>query len=200
MNFLSGFSQMTDNIETQTTILYEQAKTVAEQGNKTEAVQLYLKVAAGLVEEKRLTDLVMVLANLAKVDEHKTQAYLAQAIWMTLALEMPFQGLITLFVALFRLLPPNHSLVALIGTTIIYSCSEYEEDSTELEQYRELGMNILQVAYAAEGTEETESFRSWFRDRQLDDAEFFLPELMEQLENLVADTWLFDRITLNRKD
>lgn len=200
MNILSGFSQMTDNIETQTTILYEQAKTVAEQGNKTEAVELYLKVAAGLVEEKRLTDLVMVLANLAKVDENKTQAYLAQAIWMTLALEMPFQGLITLFVALFRLLPPNHSLVALIGTTIIYSCSEYEEDSTELEQYRELGMNILQVAYAAEGTEETESFRSWFSDRQLDDAEFFLPELMEQLENLVADTWLFDRITLNRKD
>lgn len=200
MNILSGFSQMTDNIETQTTILYEQAKTVAEQGNKTEAVELYLKVAAGLVEEKRITDLVMVLANLAKVDENKTQAYLAQAIWMTLALEMPFQGLITLFVALFRLLPPNHSLVALIGTTIIYSCSEYEEDSTELEQYRELGMNILQVAYAAEGTEETESFRSWFSDRQLDDAEFFLPELMEQLENLVADTWLFDRITLNRKD
>lgn len=200
MNILSGFSQMTDNIETQTTILYEQAKTVAEQGNKTEAVELYLKVAAGLVEEKRLTDLVMVLANLAKVDENKTQAYLAQAIWMTLALGMPFQGLITLFVALFRLLPPNHSLVALIGTTIIYSCSEYEEDSTELEQYRELGMNILQVAYAAEGTEETESFRSWFSDRQLDDAEFFLPELMEQLENLVADTWLFDRITLNRKD
>ena len=200
MNILSGFSQMTDNIETQTTILYEQAKTVAEQGNKTEAVQLYLKVAAGLVEEKRLTDLVMVLANLAKVDENKTQAYLAQAIWMTLALGMPFQGLITLFVALFRLLPPNHSLVALIGTTIIYSCSEYEEDSTELEQYRELGMNILQVAYAAEGTEETESFKSWFSDRQLDDAEFFLPELMEQLENLVADTWLFDRITLNRKD
>ena len=200
MNILSGFSQMTDNIETQTTILYEQAKTVAEQGNKTEAVELYLKVAAGLVEEKRLTDLVMVLANLAKVDENKTQAYLAQAIWMTLALGMPFQGLITLFVALFRLLPPNHSLVALIGTTIIYSCSEYEEDSTELEQYRELGMNILQVAYAAEGTEETESFKSWFSDRQLDDAEFFLPELMEQLENLVADTWLFDRITLNRKD
>jgi len=189
---------MTDNIETQTTLLYDRAKTVAEQGNTTEAIELYLEVAGALVKEKRLADLVMVLANLAKADEDNAKAYLAQATWITLALGMPFQGLITLFVALFRLLPPNDRLVALMGTTIIYCCSEYEEDSSELEKYRELGMSILQVAAVAEGFEEKESFKSWFSDRQLDDAEFFLPELMEQLENLVGDTWLFDRNTLNK--
>lgn len=189
---------MTDNIELQVATLSERAKTVANEGNTTEAIDLYQEVARALVKEKRLSDLVMVLANLAKVDETNTKAYLAQSTWLTMALGMPFQGLVTLFVALFRTLPPDSHLVPLIGTTIVYCCSEYEEDNPQLEQYRELGMSILQVAASTQGIEEIEAFKAWFADRQLDDAEYFLPELMEQLENLVGDTWLFDRTILDK--
>ncbi len=189
---------MTNNIETQVATLSKQAKIIAEQGNIVEAIQLYKEGAEALVKEKRLADLVGVLGNLAKVDENNTKEYLAQAAWITLAMGMPFQGLVTLFVALFRVLPAESNLIPLMGTTIIYSCSEYEEDRPELEKYRDVGMSILQAAGSTQGIEETESFRSWFSDRQLDDPEFFLPELMEELEAAVGDTWFFDRTILNK--
>ena len=182
---------------TETATLSQKAKINLEQGDLEGAIGLYVQAAESFAKEKAYADVVTVLGNLARIDESNSKVYLAQAIWLSLAIELPFQGLLRLFLALFQLLPQDNDIVPLIGTTIIYSCSEFEEEHPELEKYQELGISILQATALARGIEGEEAFKTWFVENELDDPDLFLVELIEKLEACVGDNWLFDRAEFN---
>ena len=52
---------------------------------------------------------------------------------------------------------------------------------------------MISGAANAQGIETQEAFETWFVQHRLNDPEYFIPRLLQRLEELVGDEWLFER-------
>jgi tetratricopeptide (TPR) repeat protein len=186
-------SQKIGDVGTQAATLYQMARLIGQQGDVQRASELCQQSIQALIAIEAYPDLVTVIGTLAKLDSTKSEVYLAQAIWLSLTIQFPLEGLITLLAAFSRLLSAEDNLLPLIGTTIMYLSSECEEDDPQLEEYQELAMSILEIGAATQGIKDKEGFKDWFAQQGLNDPNFFFPELIQNLEARVGDNWLFER-------
>ena len=56
-----------------------------------------------------------------------------------------------------------------------------------------LSFEILLGAAGAQGIETQEAFDTWVVQQRLNDPEYYLTRLIQRLEEIVGDGWLFDR-------
>ncbi|MBP5973427.1 tetratricopeptide repeat protein [Brasilonema sp. CT11] len=173
-----------------------------ETGEKARQLDLNLQAASAFAQVRAYGDLVTVLNNLGlTADEINGLVYLAQAIWLTLRIQAPLANTITLIRALYDAVPQGDELEALLGTTALFFCNLRGEGHPQLEELQELSFEMLSDAAVAQGIETQEAFDTWFVQQRLNDREYFLPRLIQRLEEIVGvypersrrDGWLFDR-------
>ena len=114
-------------------------------------------------------------------NEPTTLGYLAQSLWLT----------INLIEFIYNKIPAGNRLKSLLGATAIHLCHNYQHP--ELEQLIELSSNIIGHAAQQQGIETPADYDNLITQNHLNDPDYFLPELLKELEAIVGDNWLFDR-------
>ncbi|WP_193198840.1 tetratricopeptide repeat protein [Nostoc sp. MG11] len=161
---------------------------------RDEARQLLnLQAASALGQVRAYVVLVRVLNNLGVTDESNGLVYLAQAIWLTLRIEVPLADTIELINVLYNRIPQGDELKALLGATAMFFCQLRGEGHPQLEELQERSFEIILGAASAQRIETQEAFDAWFAQQQLNEPEYFLPRLNQRLEEIVEDGWLFHR-------
>jgi tetratricopeptide (TPR) repeat protein len=163
-----------------------------ETGDKAKQLDLNLQAASAFAQVRAYGYLVTVLSNLGLADDNGL-VYLAQAIWLTLRIQTPLADTIAVNYALYHAVPQGDELEALLGITAAFFCNLGGEGHPQLEKLQELSVTMLSAAAGARGIETQEAFETWFFQQRLDDPEYFLPRLIQRLEEIVGDEWLFDR-------
>ena len=176
-------------------ILNNMADIIAQQGDIPQALQLYQQAAEACAQVRAYPDLVTVLRNLGAYDENKSQIYLAQAIWLSLRIQLPVANIITMLVHLYQVLSPEEPLAALLGATAMFFYSRLSEDDPQLEQFQKWVNIMLSETASAQGIdiETPEECKTWFVQQRLNEPSFFFYQLNQHLEAMVGDEWLFDR-------
>ena len=119
--------------------------------------------------------------------------YLAQAVWLCLRVQIPVRDAVDTFRAMYYLVPKSDEMEALLGATAVYWCQVPGREHPQLEELQEISFNILAGAAGAQGIETQEAFNTWYVQQRLNEPEYFIPRLVERLEEIVVDGWLFER-------
>jgi tetratricopeptide (TPR) repeat protein len=162
-------------------IAYQQDNTVLEQ-------KLYLQSAVLLGTIGNYSGLIITLRNLGTNNEPDALGYLAQSLWLTLKLPTNLENTITLIESIYHKIPTGDPLESLLGATAIHLCHHYKHP--ELDQ---LSVGIINHAAEQQSVTTPADFDNWFTQNRLNDPEYFLPLLMNKLESIVGDSWLFDK-------
>ncbi|MDF5731961.1 MAG: tetratricopeptide repeat protein [Rhizonema sp. PD38] len=186
--------EQTGNAKDKGSTLNNTAQLIAQQGDIPKAIALWEQAALALAQVRAYSDLVTVLGNLGVADESNGLVYLAQAIWLTLRIQtsLSLAAIIQLICVLCNRVPQGDELEALLGATVMCFCQLKGEGHPQFEELRELGEKIILGAASAQGIETLEALKVWYVQQRLNDAEYFLPQLYQRLEEIVGDGWLFD--------
>ena len=78
---------------------------------------------------------------------------------------------------------------------------QLSEDDLQLEQFQEWVDIMLAKTASAQGIdiETPDVFETWLVQQRLNDPDFVLTQLNQQLEAMVGDEWLFDRTAITGK-
>ncbi|NJN88786.1 MAG: tetratricopeptide repeat protein, partial [Leptolyngbyaceae cyanobacterium SL_7_1] len=182
------------NVQGKAATLANLAYLAGQQGDTTKQLQFNLQAAASLAQIKAYPNLVTVLSNLGATPSEQQSAYLAQAIWLSLRIQMPFVNVFTLIRVLFNQVPQADPLEPLLATTALFLCQQRGEAHPQLNDLQTTSLKMLVAAAAAQGIQldDMEALGNWMEQQQLNDPQIFLPQLMQQLETLVGDAWVFD--------
>ncbi|MGB7444194.1 MAG: tetratricopeptide repeat protein, partial [Coleofasciculaceae cyanobacterium] len=164
-----------------------------KRGNKTQQLELNLEAAQIFGQSRAYIDLRLVLKNLGVTDETKGIIYLAQAVWLCLGVQVPLTDTVDTFTSMYQLVPKAGAMKALLGTAVMYLCQIRGAEHPQLEELQQRSGEILSGAAQAQGIETQEAFDSWIVQQRLNDPEYFMPRLVEKLEEIVGDGWLFER-------
>ncbi|MDJ0796805.1 MAG: tetratricopeptide repeat protein [Calothrix sp. MO_167.B12] len=185
-----------NNVQGKAPTLNNLAKLAYQTGDIPKAVELLQQAAQAFAEIHAYVDLRQILYNLGIADESKGIIYLAQAVWLCLRVEIPLINAVDTLEAMYNLVPQGDEMEALLGATAVYLYqlrSSLGLDPRLLEEVWDLSVKILTGAAAAQGIETEEDFKTWYVQQGLNDAEYFIPRLVEKLEEIVGDGWLFER-------
>jgi hypothetical protein len=169
------------------------ASWAGETGDKARQLDLNLQAASALAQVRAYVDLVNVLGNLGVTAESNSLVYLAQATWLTLKIQAPLTDTIQLIRDLYEAVPQGDEMEALLGTTALLFCNQRGENHPQLEELQERSFEMISAAAVAQGIETQEAFDTWFVQERLNDPEYFIPRLLQRLEEIVGDEWLFER-------
>lgn len=175
--------------------LANMAYLAGQQGDLVQQLQLNLQAAEALARIRAYPDLVTVLSNLGTSAPAHRLVYLAQALWLGLRIQLPFTDKMDLLHVLFQAVPRADALEPLLATTALLLCQIQGKDHPHSEQWQQQALKMIVYAVQNQGVNfETEAdLQAWLTEAQLNDPEFFLPRLSQQLEALVGEQWLFDR-------
>jgi tetratricopeptide (TPR) repeat protein len=135
--------------------------------------------------------LIITLHNLGYNDKPTALGYLAQSLWLTIKLLPNLKNSITLIALIYQKIPAGDRLESLLGATAIYLCRSYQHP--ELAKLTELSSEIIGYAAQQQGIEKPADYDNWITQNRLNDPDYFLPELLKQLEAIIGDNWLFDK-------
>lgn len=163
-----------------------------ETGDKVRELELNLQAALALTQVCAYVDLVTVITSLGVTDESNGLVYLAQAMWLTLTIRVPFVQTIEIIRALYDAVPQGNELEALLGATAIFFCNRRGKGHPQLDELQERSIEMISEAASTQRIETQEAFESWVIQQRLNEPEYFLPRLNQRLEEIVGDGWLFD--------
>nr|WP_228014697.1 tetratricopeptide repeat protein [Fortiea sp. LEGE XX443] len=164
-----------------------------ERGNKTKQLELNLQAAQLLGQVNAYLDLCTILGNLSVADEIKGIIYLAQAVWLCLRVQVPLTGTINKLRVMYNSVPQGDEIQALLGAVAMYLCQVRRDEHPQLEELQQRSFEILVGAAAAQGIGTGEALETWYVQQRLNDPNYFIPHLVQLLEEIVGDEWLFER-------
>jgi tetratricopeptide (TPR) repeat protein len=171
--------------------LAQMAATAYQQGDAAQVQELCLQAIALLSSIGDYGGLITTLRNLGTNNEPTALGYLAQSLWLTINLLPNLAGAITLIKLIYDKIPAGDQLESLLGATAIYLCHNYQHP--ELPQLTELSGKLMSHAAQQQGIKTKTELDNWISQNRLDDPDYFLPELLQKLESIVGDDWLFDK-------
>jgi tetratricopeptide (TPR) repeat protein len=172
--------------------LAQMAAIAYQQGDVALKRELSLQAVAIISMIGDYGGLIITLRNLGTNDEPTALSYLAQSLWLTIKLLPNLKSAITLIELIYQKVPAGDQIESLLGATAIYLCHNYQHP--ELEKLTELSDNIIGHAAQQQGIETQADYDNWKTKNRLNDPDYFLPELLKELEVIVGDNWLFDRV------
>ncbi|NJL19853.1 MAG: tetratricopeptide repeat protein, partial [Leptolyngbyaceae cyanobacterium SM1_3_5] len=163
-------------------------------GNTAKALDVLRQSAQALGQARSFADLFTVLSNLSVADQENAIPYLAQALWLGLRIQTPLPDLVNLLRFFFNQVPQGDELEALLATTALFVCGARGEGHPQLNDLQTTSIKLLAMAAAAQGIqlESMEALSQWREQQQLNDPAVFLPRLIQRLETMVGDQWVFD--------
>ncbi|MEO0801944.1 MAG: tetratricopeptide repeat protein, partial [Cyanobacteria bacterium J06642_2] len=183
------------NVKGKAATLANMAYLARREGDATTEFQLYRQAAESLAQIGAFPDLVTVLGNLGVASGSDfPEVYLAQAVWLSLRIEIQPSDQIATMAALFQKIPRGDELEALLATTAMFLTARANQPSdSDTEQLSNLALRLISTAAQHQGIENEAEFQTWFEQQQLNDPSHFLLKLNQALEALIGDKWLFDR-------
>jgi tetratricopeptide (TPR) repeat protein len=187
------------------TTLNNMARVYFQQGNQPLAITLTRQAAQALVNANDYIKLCTALRNLGVMDDvENSQIYFAQTVWLSLYIQVPLTDSIALFRSFYQRIPLDDELASLLAVTAGFYCRTRGERHPRLEELLKTCEEMLVNAAAGQGVkidgnhpEKTrKSLGKWFKKSQLNNPDMFLPKLIQRLEEIVEDNWLFDRSKL----
>jgi tetratricopeptide (TPR) repeat protein len=136
-------------------------------------------------------NLIITLANLGTNNEPDALGYLAQSLWLTLQLPTNLKSAIILIQSIYHKISTGDPLESLLGGTAIHLCHNYKHP--DLDQLTKLSAGIINHAAEQQGITTPADFHNWFTQNRLNDPDYFLPTLINRLESIIGDGWLFDK-------
>jgi len=182
-----------NDVQGKAATLASMAYLAGQTGDKARQLDLNLQAASALAQIHAYIDLVTVLGNLSVADESNGLVYLAQATWLTLKIQAPLTKTIQLIRDLYNAVPQGDEMEALLGATALFFCYQRGENHPQLEELQERSIKMISGAADAQGIETQEAFDTWFVQQRLNDADYYIPRLLQRLEEIVGDEWLFER-------
>jgi len=179
------------DVQGQAATLAYMAYLAGQVGEIERAVELYRQAAQFLGQVRAYGELVRVLANLAATAKEQAQAYLAQALWLCLRVQVTLEEAMSLIMQLYQV-SQGDELEMLLGAIALFLCASQDEALPALPQFREAAMRMLSAVANAQGVDSEAAFNVWLTEQQLNDPEVVLPRLMQCLETTIGDTWLFE--------
>ncbi len=180
-------------IEGKAATLYNLADLARQEGDTVRELELYLQAARILSEVQNYVYLCQTLKKLGIADKNRGIIYLAQAVWLCLRVQIPLTDTVDILAYMYNLVPKGNEMEALLGATAKYLCEVRGNEYPQLEELQQRCLKILAGAANAQGIETQETLATWIVQRQLNNPDYFIPQLMKQLEEIVADQWLFER-------
>ncbi|MBE9102485.1 tetratricopeptide repeat protein [Vacuolonema iberomarrocanum] len=169
------------------------ANVAGETGDKVRQLELNLQAAQALSQVRAYRKLFAVLSNLGATAETHTLSYRAQAVWLSLRIQVPLPQAIQQITDLFNAVSQSDELKGLLAAYALFLCTQRGQGHPQLEQLQQLSRQMLEQAAGAQGIESPEAIEAWFTQQQLNDPNVFLPQLKAQLEALIGDQWAFER-------
>ncbi|NJN56887.1 MAG: hypothetical protein HC879_05015 [Leptolyngbyaceae cyanobacterium SL_5_9] len=182
------------NVQGKAATLANMAYLAGQQGDISRQLSLNLQAAQALAQARAYANLFTVLTNLGLSETNVAQSYLAQALWLGLRIQTPLPDLINLLRFFINQVPQGDEMEALLATTALFFCQARGEGHPQLNDLQTTSIDLLAAAAAAQGAqlESLEALSQWREQQQLNDAAVFLPRLIQRLEAMVGDQWLFD--------
>ena len=164
---------------------------VYQAGDIPKTIELFQQAAQALAQIRAYINLRQALKNLGVADESKGIIYLAQAVWLCLRVQIPLTDAVDTLQAMYNLVPKGDEMEALLGATAVYLCQIRGAEHPQLDDLQQRSIEILAGAAQAQGIETQEDFDTWYVQQRLNEPEYFIPRLMEKLQEIVGDEWLF---------
>jgi tetratricopeptide (TPR) repeat protein len=171
--------------------LHQMAAIAYQQGDIDKMQNFFLQSTILLSAIGDYGGLITVLENLGYSDESKALVYLYQSLWLTLKLLPNLKSAITLIQSIYQKIPTGDPLESLLGATAIHLCHNYKHP--ELDQLTKLSAGIINHAAEQQGITTPADFDNWFTQNLLNDPGSFSPLLINRLESIIGDSWLFDK-------
>ncbi|MGH9799445.1 MAG: hypothetical protein ACRD82_03695, partial [Blastocatellia bacterium] len=164
-----------------------------KQGDGKEERRLNLEAAHVLSDVGSWLDLVTVLTNLGFSGDKDDSAFLAQAMWLALRVEVPAEDSLNLAAAMIEKLGIEHEAAPKLAMAAILLVQSRGESHPQQQEMLEGASGLLMACAKARGIE-PDKIEGWMEREGLNDPNRFVPELMAGLEAMVrAAEWLFDR-------
>jgi tetratricopeptide (TPR) repeat protein len=167
-----------------------------QQGDAAGERRLNLQAAAALASVRAWLDLVTVLRNLGSSDDPNAPAFLAQADWLTLRVQVPSEVTGSLAFALCEKLGFEAEAAPRVAAAAVVLSQLRGEGHPEREQNQQAAVGLLGQCAAARQIS-SDDVPAWIEAEGLNDRERLFPALTRDLEALVGDSWLFDRSLVN---
>jgi hypothetical protein len=113
-------------------------------------------------------------------------------VWLCLRVRIPLTATVDTFEEMYNRIPQGDEMEALLGISASSFCLVRGSEHPELEELQQRSFKILAGAAVVQGIE-PEAFDTWFVQPQLNDPKYFIPRLIERLEEIIGDEWLFER-------
>lgn len=186
-------SESINDIKTKAAALHQIAGLTYQIGDVEKALEFFQQTAKALGEIRDYVNLHQVLENFGVAHERKGIIYLAQAVWLCWQVKIPLVNTINTLLIMSNQVPQSDETEALLSMTAHYFCQLYGDENPQIEELRHSTILSLSSAAEAQGVNSQEAFDTWFAQRQLNDPEYFIPRLIERLEEIIGDEWLFER-------
>ncbi len=184
------------NVKGKAVTLASMAWLAGQQGDAKEARRLNLEAARALSDVRAWLDLAAVLWNLGVSGGPNAPAFLAQAMWLALRVEVPAEDALNLSGALLQRLGAQHEIAPQLAMAAILLAQTRGAAHPDQEQMLRYGSGMLMACAQARGIGE-EQLEDWLAREELSDPNRFVPALSAALEAMVgAEDWLFDRRTV----
>jgi tetratricopeptide (TPR) repeat protein len=175
--------------------LAQMAWAAGQSGDDARSDELNRQAARALGSARAYVDLITVLGNLGSSAQQEREIYAAQAAWLVLRVHARVDDSLPVLNLLFNLVPQGDPLEPLLGAAATILIATRGENHPQREKLREQAGKLLSIAAGNAGIQ-TEAFQQWVAKNRLNDSAHVFPRLLELLEQLIADRWLFDRSPL----
>ncbi len=173
--------------------LANMASLAASQGDREQARPLYLQSAQAFASIRAWPDLATVLGNLGALDEEDAIAFLGQALWLALHVQVPLMSLLNRISALLQKLGFDAEPAPLFATAAVLRVQAQGQDHPEAEQLQGRALGWLWKCAEERGIT-AEQFEGWWTSQRLNDPGHVFPAVEQALIQLVGGaSWLFDR-------
>ncbi len=172
------------------TSLAQMAMIAYQQGDNARGRELRLQSAVMRGSIGDYGGLIITLWNLGATNEPDALGYLAQSLWLTVYCDTNLEDAIDLISVIYQKVPAGDSLQSLLGATALHFCQT--RSHPEITQLRELGSQLITAAANQQGIATPAEFDQWLIAEHLNDPKYFLPALLQELEAIIGDGWLFD--------
>ncbi len=181
------------DMEGKAATLASMAWAAGQQGDHARARDLNIRATRTLASISAWLDCITVLGNLGTSEEPDAQAFLAQAVWLSLRVQAPIEDATALGAQLFSKVTPQSEAAPLIATWLMFLIQTRGEKHPKKEDLQRVASGLLTACMAAQGIPQ-EGFADSITEEKLNNPAYLIPALGKALEAMVPeDAWLFDR-------
>ncbi len=180
------------DVRGQSATLAYMAYLAVQAGEADRAVTLYQQAAQCLGQVRDYGELVKVLVNLGVTAKENVSAYLAQALWLCLRIQVTLEDAMRAIALLYQQQPEGDDLAMLLGAMAFFLCASQDEEQPALGPFREAAMRMLSAVANARGVKSEADFSTWLTEQQLNEPQVVMTRLVQALEATIGDTWCFD--------